>query len=67
MPDKMGRPSNLTLECHAACPWPLLPLTAEETGFSKRYSEESVNSNAYDSKTDVLRMPAIFFREESTK
>ena len=44
----------------------MLPLTAEETGFSKRYSEESANDNGHDSKTNILRMPAIFPREEST-
>ena len=56
----MGRPSNLTLGCHAVCPWPLLLLTVEETGFSKRYSEESANGNAHDSKTNVLRMTGVF-------
>jgi hypothetical protein len=45
----------------------LLPLSVEETDFSKRYSEESVNGNAHDFKTNVLRMPAIFPGEESTK
>ena len=57
----------MALGCHAICPWPLLPLTAEETGFSKRYGEESANGNAHDPKTNILRMPGIFPGEESTK